>query len=439
MTSRPVANFIFKLCGIFCAFLLTWLSVCACSPTQEDRPLAIGDAMGAELNWLKDAHPSSVKAFDGIEPVEHPHSTAVGAAEFTITPGADIQTSNFSPKSFTIVNTGDKRIAAIYFDVTPALFPDTVFDPDGKAGDNVARGLKFSQTGNTGVFQPSSKQNPLSERLPFLANNVLEPFYGHGGPKGYEGLLLTFNPTKNNGFETGESVIFGVDMDPNSIEGLPQQALDAYDNDPRFQSWDIGGVSGAELIGSQVHVLYTDGTTATGEFSGDGSQGGACAVASQASPKQAVTLLVNGLRPGQSGNYEPSNLEVLVSGETGDRVRVVFAKGFIQPFAHLSPDGNEIDLANRFIGQPFPANNALEFQTIDLVLDGTEQDISDRVDMNGKAEFAELATYERLPIAVVAAVVDAENVLGTDYSILDPVDRPLGPVTNPIYLSYREE
>ena len=391
---------------------------------------------------------STIPVFDGIEPVDEPEEGVVGAAEFTITPGADIQESNYSPKSFTVVNTGDKRIAAIYFDVTKALFPDTVFDPVGQAGDNVARGLKFSQTGNTGVFEPSFEQNPWSDRLPFLANDVLEPFYGYGGPDGYEGLLLTFNPNQQNGFEPGESVSFGVDMDPNSIEGLPQKIVDANGNDPRYQSWDIGGVSGAELIDSEVHVLFTDGTTATGDFIGDGSQGGAGAFVSQASPQKTATLRVNGLQPGDAGHYNSSNFEVLVSGEEGDLARVVLVKGFIQPFPHqLSEDapkiltrtGKELDLANRFISHPFPANQALEFQTVDVLLDGTEQDISELFDMTVKQEFADLPDVDTLPIAIVASIVDANNTLASPHSILKPTDRPLGPVTAPIYLSYGED
>ena len=40
-------------------------------------------------------------------------------------------------------------------------------------------------------------------------------------------------------------------------------------------AWDAGGVSGAEMIGSTITLLFTDGTTATGQLVSDGSQGGA--------------------------------------------------------------------------------------------------------------------------------------------------------------------
>ncbi|MEL7225720.1 MAG: hypothetical protein AAGL17_12900 [Cyanobacteria bacterium J06576_12] len=151
-----------------------------------------------------------IDAFVGIDPVDSVDPSQTGSAKVSVTPGGDIQVSNFGAKSFTVENTGSKRIAAIYFDVTDALFLDTVFDPIGLAGDSASRGLTFNSTGNTGVFEPGS-------------GDVLAPFYGVGGSSGYKGMLLTFDPDTSGGYGSGEIVKFGVDMDSNSIVGIKSQ------------------------------------------------------------------------------------------------------------------------------------------------------------------------------------------------------------------------
>ena len=347
-----------------------------------------------------------VDAFIGIEPVDSEIPESIGSAKITITPGKHIQISNYGTQSFTVENTGDKRIAAVYFDVSDAVFSDTVFDPIGLAGDSVSRGLTFSDTGNTGVFEPGNEA-------------ILVPFYGSGGTDGYEGMLLTFDPDVNGGYDPGEIIKFGVDMDPNSIVGLPQNPVDLNGDDPRLNSWDIGGVSGAELINSQVHVLFTDGTTAVGELIGDGSQGGSIAVASQDSPDKQVTLTVNGIESG-SGSYNQSDIEVLIFGEAGDTARVVLAKGFIQPFDYIDSEGNAIALSEKFVDSPFPANNAIQFQTIDVPLDGTVQDITSLFDFEAPGGNLTFPGDDTLPISLVASIVD-NNV-------------PIGSVTEPIYL-----
>ncbi|MEO0802271.1 MAG: malectin domain-containing carbohydrate-binding protein, partial [Cyanobacteria bacterium J06642_2] len=171
----------------------------------------------------------------------------------------NVQASNFGNNSFQIENTGDKKIAQVVIDVTGALYPDTVFDPFGVAGDTLGKELVINTPGGTGVDAPSNAS-----------------YIGTGGTAGFEGLQLTFDESVNGGFETGESIGFSVDMDPNSIAGADKGILDSG-SDP---DWDIGGVSGAELIGSTFTVTFTDGTTATGQLQGVDNQGGSQALAS---------------------------------------------------------------------------------------------------------------------------------------------------------------
>ena len=135
-----------------------------------------------------------------------------------------------------------------------------------------------------------------------------------------------FNKNNSNGFEPGETVGFSIDMDSNSIAGTDKNKLNAGTN----PSWDSGGVSGAELIGSTFKVTFTDGTTATGQLQGVDNQGGAQALASQDSSDLSATLKVNGLDAGEVGTYD-ENPSVIVNGSAGETARVVLTKGFIQP------------------------------------------------------------------------------------------------------------
>ncbi|MEB3214331.1 MAG: Calx-beta domain-containing protein, partial [Leptolyngbyaceae bacterium] len=367
-----------------------------------------------------------ISAFSNIEPVDPVVENQIGSAIVTITKNSgNVQESNFEPGSFQVTNTGDKRIAAIYIDVTEALFPDTVFDPQGLAGDTVARGLVFKDTGFSGAYEPAFNKNDP---------NVIEPFYGVGGASGYEGMLLTFDSTLNNGYEPGEVIEFGVDMDPNSIRGLPQQPVDIDGNDPRLQvngkGWDIGGVSGAELLSAKVHILFTDGTEAVGEFISDGSQAGAVAVASQVGFNQTLNLSVNGLVEGGSGTYSENDIQVLVSGNPGDVARITLVKGFIQPFEYTDINGNLIDLSTSFINSPFPANNAIQVQTKDVVLDGTVQTITSLFDFGAPGGNVTGAPGSSLP----RFLGDATLPLGFTASIIDNQGLPVSDVTEPIYL-----
>ncbi|MEL6318443.1 MAG: hypothetical protein AAFR16_12490, partial [Pseudomonadota bacterium] len=84
-------------------------------------------------------------------------SSGVGRATLAITPGNNVQASNFGADSFVLSNTGDKRIAAVYLDVSDAVFQDAVFDPDGRGGDNATKPLTYSTlTGDASAIDPNS-------------------------------------------------------------------------------------------------------------------------------------------------------------------------------------------------------------------------------------------------------------------------------------------
>ncbi|MEL6441246.1 MAG: malectin domain-containing carbohydrate-binding protein [Cyanobacteria bacterium J06621_8] len=313
----------------------------------------------------------------------------------------NVQISNFGDNSFQVTNTGDKKIAQIEIDVTNALYPDAVFDPFGQAGDTVSKPLTINTNGDTGVVAPSNAS-----------------YIGVGGSAGYKGIQLVFNDNVNGGFEPGETIGFSIDMDANSVAGTEKLPLDGGSN----PGWDVGGVSGAELIGSSFTVTFIDGTTATGQLQGVGNQGGAQAIASQDTPNLDVTLTVNGLDAGGVGTYGDSDPSIIVNGPAGETARIVLTKGFIQPvtpYAQFLEDQlDELALAD------FPANNAVEFQTVDVVLTGGNQDISEQFNFSDVANF-NFEGEDRLPLGFVASVIEPANN-----------DLPLGSVSQPVYLEF---
>ena len=335
----------------------------------------------------------------------------IGEALLEITAKVDkVQRSNFSKNSFRILNTGTKDISSFHLDVSEALYPDSVFDPEGLAGDSVAKALQIDEDQDTGIVVPQG----ISP----------EVYLGDGGAKGFDAIQLRF---KKGGFNPGESIGFSVDMDPNSIAGTKKKPLD----DGTVPWWDVGGVSGAELIGSRFTVTFEDGSKASGQLFGTATQAGSHGIASQDPREARVDLTVNQLSPGEVGTYTSGGPEIRVNGRKGAIARVIVSKGIIQP---VSPYDDKLKRQLEALGkQAFPVNNAAEFLTIDVELTGEAIDISDRFDFTKVAKFDFKADpdkplsmdEDKLPLGIVAAIVYPEqNHL------------PLGPVTKPIYLRY---
>ncbi|MEM7792143.1 MAG: hypothetical protein AAF546_12130, partial [Verrucomicrobiota bacterium] len=118
----------------------------------------------------------------------------VGSAVLEIMPTTNnVQRSNYGKNSFLLTNIGSKDIISFELDVTRALFPDTVFDPEGLAGDSAAKPLKIDRNDSTGVeYYPGKSQH----------------YVGEGGDRGYERLVITFDRRNDNGFNPGETLGF---------------------------------------------------------------------------------------------------------------------------------------------------------------------------------------------------------------------------------------
>ena len=161
-------------------------------------------------------------------------------------------------RKISVANTGaagDAAISKVEFDVRGSLIPDATFDPLGTAGDTTKSCLAVSSgAAATGFVVPA---DPCVD--PFSLPHEDSP--GTAG-NGNDGMALNFN-----GFEPGETIVFGVDVDPTTIQGV-------------VGSGGAGAVSGLELTGSTVTVTFSDGSVRTNQLFGDGSQGGAQALVS---------------------------------------------------------------------------------------------------------------------------------------------------------------
>ncbi len=395
------------------------------------------DKVVLEFSPTAQTSPNNSATFHDGQPLsEQVPLIPVGEAVLTVNNNSNnIQVSNFANNSFSITNTGTKGITAIEIDVTDALFPDAVFDPLGLAGDTTAKILTLNNgtDGGTGLVVPAGG---------FGAGAVDITYIGTGGTAGFEKIRLEFTD-----FDPGETIQFGVDMDPNSVAGATKGTLDLgapLTGTGATGNWDIGGISGAELAGSLFGVTYADGTASMGQLHGQGTgqQSGATALSSQDSPGLSVELTVNGLTPGAEGSYEDGGPQILIEGPAGEVARVLVAKGFIVPFFNNFPDTNpykaQLDAQLQALeASGFPANNAVELLYVDVPLDGTVQDISGLFDFTQVAafdlsvpdqtnEFGEL-NEARLPLGIVASVVNPAT------------DESKGPVTSPIHLTFSDD
>ena len=188
------------------------------------------------------------------------------AALVQVNAGAGLFTSTFNNSSFQITNTGDSDIQRVTIDASTSFLPDVVFDPVGKAGDSGAKCLTLNggSDGGTGLSTPSSGSNACT--VPFS-----QPHNGANDEEGYDVLTLEFTD-----FNPGETLSFGVDMDPTSIKGDQSTG-------------DAGSISGFEIIGATVTVEFVGGEV-TSSLWDEGSLGGSQAVVKPGAP---TTLSIN--------------------------------------------------------------------------------------------------------------------------------------------------
>ncbi len=418
--------------------VLVQLTAAQDSPTPGVNAFSFGNTTGTGTITEDDAAPlSDVETIlAGLTDVDNDGNYTggeVGRAELQILAGNnDVQVSNFGVDSFTINNTGDKEIAAVFIDFRDSLYGDSVVDLDGSAGDAVTKPFQVDSqsAAGTGAFFDTDVADtyflPGANPLPNTTGT------GQASTGGFRGLLLKFDGT-SGGFDSGEFVGVSGDMDPNSIAGLLKSNLTSGVDIGAINNWDAGGISGLEVAGSEFTVLFDDGSTASGFVGSDGSLAGSVGEAEENRAEQVATVTVNGFVSGQAGTYGGTEPSIVVNGPANATVLVTLSKG-LNPVTNTN--NGVADLVSARLADAhaeFPVNNAADVQTFQVTLDGTGAATlpASAFDYNtpnpsGGESFAGSAFtqgFTTAPIVVGASVVD------TGGQPLGPIDRVY--LTNP--------
>ncbi|HYO25408.1 MAG TPA: malectin domain-containing carbohydrate-binding protein [Lacipirellulaceae bacterium] len=228
--------------------------------------------------------------------------------------GTLLTASVFGTGSFKIQNrsTGNVRIQSVTIDTRTAILPDMVFDPLGDGGNDIFKAFTpdagASLTGLTGHSHASE----------------------HGG--GFDILTVNFSE-----FDPGEEFVFSIDMEPTTIKGSeapgPSQA---------------GKVSGLELTGSTVTIVYSDGTTTVTQTMRTAANNRAShTIADTVKPPTPGLTLQGSLNP--PAETTTANHTVRITGPAGAVARLLHLEASLH-LAGVPGGGFDID--------PFEANKA---------------------------------------------------------------------------------
>ncbi|MCB9855835.1 MAG: IPT/TIG domain-containing protein [Phycisphaerales bacterium] len=236
------------------------------------------------------------------------------SALIVVDPGGNILgSSTYSQNSFLITNnsTGGHKIVRVTYDFRDAIFPDVVFDPTGNAGDTAFK--PFQVNTDAGIDLGGHEF-----RCP------------HDG--GFDKLVIRFDD-----FPVGQTFGFSVDADPTSINGATPPGPN-----------DSGSISGLELTGAWVTVVFDDGTSYRRQlFLTPGSETGARIDARPtALPRPVISAVGIASTPANVAN---ANQTIRVNGPAGAVVRLLVVDGALYT-SGLPGGGFDID--------PFEANTA---------------------------------------------------------------------------------
>ena len=257
-------------------------------------------------------------------------SEAVGAsAAVKIAPPEDIDQSTVAGGSIEIENTSTsgQKISKVTFDLSSAILPDIVFDPNGTAGDATGK-----------AFTPDAGESQTG----FTASAMEQPHNGTDGDDGYDALSIDFSD-----FEPGESFAFSIDVDPTTIKGASAPG-----------PGESGSVSGLELTGSMVTIDFDDGSSATAELFRTPSSVSASNGVAAAELPEKPTVSVVGVA-GLKAKVDDLSQTIRVAGPIGEDVRLLLVEtGLFLPDA----GGYDVD--------PFEANSVIAIQELTGTIDG---------------------------------------------------------------------
>ena len=220
--------------------------------------------------------------------------------------------SVFFANSFQITNqsTGDVRIQSVTIDTRTAILPDLVFDPLGEGGNDIFKPFTPDQgAAATGLAGHS-----------YLVRN--------GG--GFDVLTINFNE-----FDPGELFAFSLDMEPTTIQGSVTPGPSGS-----------GKVSGMELTGATVTIVFSDGTTTNSQtFRTAGNNRASQTIADTGLPPTPGLTLLGSVTP--PANVSTANHTVRISGPAGAKARLFHIEASLN-LAGVPNGGFDVD--------PFEAN-----------------------------------------------------------------------------------
>ena len=262
------------------------------------------------------------------------------AATLTINTGAtEINSSTFSANSIFITNTStnDVVIDQITINLASGVIADTVFDPN----TDPDTGLVLPPAGDA-VNSDFTVDGGSSGVAP---GDVTVSFNGARTP-GFDEIQLDFAA---GSFAAGDVVALSGDIDPLSA----------------FSPGGGGAVSGQELTGATFTVMFSDGTTATGQVAPDGSGTFGATAEAIVGPVEAAPILTLGDGTTDARVVNQANLPISIDAgmeNAGATVRV-----FILDTAYDTPNGAGTP-AN---GQSLPAFGSNDSQAPATVLEFT--------------------------------------------------------------------
>ena len=278
------------------------------------------------IEFLQDVENPQVNGIEVVKTADAPADTT--SADVTVTPGTGIDSSTFGTGTFSVTNTGDTEISSVEIDVSESVIPDAVFDPDGTAGDELAKGLEIDSESGDGVGVVSTGDGDVFS----------EPHNGQDNAEGYDVLTLEFTD-----FQPGETVTFSTDMDPTTIKGASTTG-------------GAGSISGLELSGSAVTVTSPSATVSNDLFT-DGSAGGAQSSVGADAPTaptlgvQDVTLQGTDFPNHGAATVSAQQQTLTLSGPAGATVELLTVEASTPPTDGYDVDAYEADSAEAVSSQ----------------------------------------------------------------------------------------
>jgi chitodextrinase len=317
-----------------------------------------------------------------VEPVA---KTAAASLVVSSGSGTTLNSSTNTTGSFKLENlsTAGEKITSLKIDVSTALLPDVVFDPDHTAGDH--DGKAFEVDSFTGTGTPT--------------HSFEAPKNGVDGDEGYQ--VIHVDCAGGVVFGPGDLLTFSSDTDPTSIRGVQGPGP--------FHS---GSISGLELIGVTVTVTFDDGTVRKTRLGGmpgtpDVNKGSTGLLSSDRLPTPSISVA------GQSSPFTTATQPtVRIAGTPGSAVKLgVFRSALRLDDGVISTTGYDLD--------PYETNRVESYSYIDETI-GTAGFVDVPLSLSHDEEIGGIHLVTAF-IADASGRSATSNVLTIDY---DPTSSP---------------